>query len=81
MISYPAGLADMDYRPFTLATVAGAGIWCFLVLLVGRAAGEHWSDLFERFHTPALVLGVLIVLALVAYVALEHAMKRRFAEG
>jgi membrane protein DedA with SNARE-associated domain len=81
VVSYPAGLARMNYRPFALATIAGAAIWCLLALFVGRAAGEHWTELFERIHTPALVFGVLIVLALVAYVVLEHAMKRRFARS
>jgi membrane protein DedA with SNARE-associated domain len=80
VISYPAGLAGMPYRPFALATVAGCAIWNVLVLLVGRAAGEHWTELFERFHTPVLLVGVVVILAAVAYLALEHLLKKRLAE-
>jgi membrane protein DedA with SNARE-associated domain len=81
VISYPAGLAAMRYRPFITATVLGAGLYNLVVLLVGRAAGPHWVDLFERFHTPALVLGIVVILLVAAYVAFEHAVKKRFAQG
>ena len=81
VISYPAGLAAMRYRPFITATVLGAGLYNLVVLLVGRAAGPHWVDLFERFHTPALLLGIVVILLVAAYVAFEHAVKKRFAQG
>lgn len=80
VVSYPAGLAGMRYRPFLLATAAGCAIWNALVLLVGRAAGEHWTDLFERYHTPVLLAGALVILAGIAYLALEHSLKKRFVE-
>jgi membrane protein DedA with SNARE-associated domain len=80
VVSYPAGLAGMRYRPFLLATAAGCAIWNLLVLLVGRAAGEHWTELFERFHTPVLLVGAAVIVAGVAYLALEHTLKKRFAE-
>jgi membrane protein DedA with SNARE-associated domain len=79
VISYPAGLARMPYRPFALATVAGCALWNMMILLLGRAAGEHWRDLFERFHTPFLLVAVAVVLAAAAYLALEHAVKKRYA--
>lgn len=80
VMSYPAGLAAMPYRSFILATLAGCTIWNVLVLLVGRAAGQHWTELFERYHTPLLVAGVLLLIAAVAYLALEHNLKKRLAE-
>lgn len=81
VISYPAGLAAMRYRRFAVATVLGCAVYSFLVLLVGRAAGEHWTDLFERFHTPLLVVGVAVLLAGVGYLLLEHALKKRLASN
>lgn len=80
VMSYPAGLAAMPYRSFVLATLAGCTIWNVLVLLVGRAAGQHWTELFERYHTPLLVAGVLVLTAAVAYLVLEHNLKKRLAE-
>ena len=81
VISYPAGLAAMRYRPFIIATVVGAGLYNLVILLIGRAAGPHWVDLFERFHTPALLLGIVVILLVAAYVAFEHAVKKRFAQS
>jgi membrane protein DedA with SNARE-associated domain len=80
VMSYPAGLAAMPYRPFVLATLAGCTIWNLLVLLVGRAAGQHWTELFVRYHTPVLLLGVAIILAGIAYLVLEHRLKKRLVE-
>jgi membrane protein DedA with SNARE-associated domain len=81
VISYPAGLAAMRYRPFIVATIVGAGLYNLVILLIGRAAGPHWIDLFERFHTPALLLGIVVILLVAAYVAFEHAVKKRFAQS
>ena len=78
IVSYPAGLAAMPYRPFVLATAAGCAIWNLLVLLAGRAAGEHWTDLFERYHTPLLVAGGAAVVAATMYVVLERSPRGRF---
>jgi membrane protein DedA with SNARE-associated domain len=76
VISYPAGLAAMRYRPFAVATVLGCAIYSLLVLLVGRAAGEHWTDLFQRFHTLLLVVGLGVLVVGVGYLGLEHTLKR-----
>ncbi len=81
VISYPAGLAAMQYRPFAISTVLGAGIWCLLVLVVGQIAGTHWADLFARVHAPALVIGIAIIVILVAYLVFEHALRRRIAKS
>lgn len=81
VISYPAGLAAMRYRPFALATVLGCAVYSLLVLMVGRTAGEHWTDLFQRFHTPLLVVGVAVLVVGVGYLALEHALKKRLASN
>jgi membrane protein DedA with SNARE-associated domain len=79
VMSYPAGLAAMPYRSFLLATLAGCTIWNIVVLLVGRAAGQHWTELFERYHTPLLAAGALVVVAAIAYLALEHTLEKRLA--
>lgn len=79
VVSYPAGLAAMPYRPFATATVIGCAIWNLVILLLGRAAGEHWRDLFERFHTPVLLIAAALILGAAAYLVVEHAVKKRFA--
>ena len=81
MVSYPAGLTAMPYRPFLLATAVGCAIWNLVVLLAGQAAGEHWTELFQRFRAPLLLVGVVIILAAVAYLALEHSLEKRFNQA
>jgi membrane protein DedA with SNARE-associated domain len=80
VVSYPAGLTAMPYRPFLLATAVGCAIWNLVVLLAGRAAGEHWTELFQRFRTPVLLVGVVVILAAVAYLALEQTLENRFTQ-
>jgi membrane protein DedA with SNARE-associated domain len=81
VVSYPAGLADMSYRPFALATLAGCAIWNLAMLLLGRAAGDHWSDLFRHYHTPALIVGVAVIVAVIGYLVFEHQLKTRLERG
>jgi membrane protein DedA with SNARE-associated domain len=81
VISYPAGLAGMRYRPFAVSTLIGAGIWCMFVLIVGQVAGAHWADLFNRVHAPALVIGLVIVVVLLAYLVFEQLLRRRIARS
>ena len=81
VVSYAAGLAAMPYRPFILATAAGCAIWNLLVLMVGRAAGDHWTDLFQRFHTPVLLVGVLAIVAVIAFLVSAHALKKRLTRS
>lgn len=40
-ISFPAGLARMDLKKFTLYTLAGGGLWTFILLLVGYLIGNN----------------------------------------
>jgi membrane protein DedA with SNARE-associated domain len=79
VISYPAGLAAMPYRPFLLTTALGCAVYNGLILLLGRAAGEHWLDLFTRFHTPAIVVGIAILVAGIALLFVEHTVRKRLA--
>jgi membrane protein DedA with SNARE-associated domain len=78
-ISYPAGLADMAYRPFIAATAVGAAAWCMGLILLGIAAGPHWSEWFQLTNGPLLMLGALVILAVAGYfIAVQvQGMRRR----
>jgi membrane protein DedA with SNARE-associated domain len=79
VLSYPAGLTGMPYRPFVIATALGCAIWNLLVLLVGVAAGEHWIELFQRFRTPVLLAGAAVLVAGIVFLVLEHTIRKRLA--
>jgi membrane protein DedA with SNARE-associated domain len=81
-ISYPAGLADMSFRPFIAATAAGAAVWCLGLILVGNAAGPHWAVFFHLTNGPLLAAGTLVILAVavfLVYQQLTHSRRRGVA--
>jgi membrane protein DedA with SNARE-associated domain len=79
VISYPAGLAAMPYRPFLLTTALGCALYNGLILLLGRAAGQHWLELFTRFHTPAIAVGIAVLVAAIGLLFVEHTIRKRLA--
>jgi membrane protein DedA with SNARE-associated domain len=79
VISYVAGLADMSYRPFAIATVLGAATWNLTMLLLGRAVGEHWLQLFKHADRLLVGTGGVVIAAVVGYLVVEHLVKRRWA--
>ncbi|HEX4212016.1 MAG TPA: DedA family protein [Candidatus Dormibacteraeota bacterium] len=78
VISYPAGLADMSYGPFVVATVIGAAIYNLAILLLGRAVGANWTTLFNRAHSGLDVVGVVVIVLVVGYLVLHHLIQRRY---
>ncbi|MGH7883335.1 MAG: DedA family protein [Candidatus Dormibacteraceae bacterium] len=78
VISYPAGLLNMRYRPFLGATVVGCAIWNLLMLLIGQAVGARWRTLFEQTHNGLLLLGGLVIVALIGYLIVDQLIKRRW---
>jgi membrane protein DedA with SNARE-associated domain len=78
VISYPAGLADMSYGPFALATVVGAALYNLAILLLGRAVGANWTALFNRAHSDLDLVGVLVIVVVIAYLVLHHLIQRRY---
>lgn len=81
VVSYPAGLADMRYGPFAVATVIGAAIYNLAILLLGRAVGANWTTLFSRAHSGLDVVGVAVIVLVVAYLVLHHLIQRRYQQA
>lgn len=48
LISYPAGLVRMNFWKFSLATVAGAGLWCSVLAYLGAKAYQVQPDLISN---------------------------------
>lgn len=61
-ISFPAGIAKMNFWWFCVYTVLGAFPWCVMLTYVGVRLGEHWAKIKE--YTRGLDLLIVIVLAL-----------------
>lgn len=47
LISIPAGVLEMPFRAFSVATVAGAGLWCFILAWFGQEVLGARPDLLD----------------------------------
>jgi membrane protein DedA with SNARE-associated domain len=77
LIGIPTGILRMDFRRYTLATLAGSLLWCTVLAWLGRTVGRHPELLAGSLHRFfALVLGVAGVLAVLYYVFVQRAARR-----
>lgn len=67
-ISFPAGVAKMDLKKFSLYTFAGALPWSVLFVWLGIKLGDHWESIREWFHNFDLAVGLVLVFAILWYV-------------
>jgi membrane protein DedA with SNARE-associated domain len=64
-ISFPAGLAKMNFFKFLFYTGLGASIWVIILAFVGRAVGNNIDLVKEHLHKITLVsIPIMIALAL-----------------
>lgn len=78
LISIPAGLVKMNFTAFSLATIIGSAIWCWVLAWFGDKVGSEHPDIMNS--PEDLVHAVkdeshLVVLAIVMLAALYALMK------
>ncbi|MCS7232578.1 MAG: DedA family protein [Synergistetes bacterium] len=64
-ISLPAGVAKMKALPFTVYTLLGAGVWVFVLALIGYYAGDNKELILKysnEFGMGAAIGGVLLII-------------------
>lgn len=77
LISIPAGIFRMSVVPFSVATIVGAALWCFILAWFGR---EVIGNSPELLRSPELLVSVMkakviwIVGGVVAFAALYAVM-------
>jgi len=67
-ISFPAGIAKMDFKKFSLYTLLGALPWTALFAWLGVKMGTNWELIREKLHNFDLMIGVVVVLCLAWYI-------------
>jgi membrane protein DedA with SNARE-associated domain len=74
-ISFPAGVARMNFTRFVIYTFSGSFPWCLGLAYIGMKLGENWDTLGVYFHRFDIVIGILIALGVLYYV--WHHLKGR----
>jgi membrane protein DedA with SNARE-associated domain len=70
LIGIPAGILRIDFRWYSLATLAGSLTWCAVLAGLGVEVGRNRELLLGSLHRfSLLVLGVAAVLAALYYLA------------
>ena len=63
-ISFPAGLSRIGYVRFTLATLAGAIPWNFVLAYAGLQLGNHYQKVAAIMSPFVIPIAILVVLLL-----------------
>ena len=74
-ISFPAGVARMNFSRFLIYTFIGSFPWCLGLAYVGMKLGENWDTLGVYFHRFDIVIGIVMALGVLYYV--WHHLKGR----
>jgi len=67
-ISFPAGIAKMNFPKFCAYTFLGSFPWTLGLDYLGVRLGERWESLKTYFHKFDTLIGVIIILAIVWYI-------------
>ena len=73
-ISFPAGLWKMDLRKFCLYTSIGAGIWMFVLMMIGYFIGGN-EEMVKHF-TPYATIAVLGLVGLGIWLYIRNHKKK-----
>ncbi len=63
-ISLPAGIAEMDFKKFTIYTLLGCIPWVILLAYIGVLLGENWEIIRSYFH----ILDIFVAIGIVAVI-------------
>ena len=68
-ISFPAGLAKMNLKLFSLFTIIGGGVWLVMLVLLGYFLGDNEAVIgpFLKKMQWFILGGVLLILILYKY--------------
>jgi len=68
LISIPAGLARMNLVVFAIFTALGAGIWAFILVMLGYTIGEN-QELIHSYLKQITIVTIIILILLASWYA------------
>ncbi|HOZ36783.1 MAG TPA: DedA family protein [bacterium] len=75
-ISFPAGVAKMDIKKFSLFTLFGALPWSFLFTWLGVKMGDNWELIKAKLHNFDLAIAVLVVAGVILFIIKQYRKRR-----
>lgn len=77
LIGIPAGIVRLDFRWYSLATLAGSLLWCSVLAWLGVAVGRNRELLIGSLHRfTLLVMAIAIALAALYYFFVQRPSRR-----
>lgn len=76
LISIPAGMAKMSWVKFLPLTISGTFIWNFVLVHLGRFAGEAWESIVSYINIYSRIVLVILILVVLFFVIIF--VKKRF---
>lgn len=74
VISFPAGLAHMDLKKFSLYTTLGGSLWMLTLLMIGYMIGDNKA--MVKHYVPLITYAALaIVITMVSVYIIKHRRK------
>ncbi|MDI6724248.1 MAG: DedA family protein [Methanobacterium sp.] len=70
-ISLPAGIAEMNFKKFTVYTILGCIPWVAFLGYIGLMFGPHWETIRSYFHILDIFIGMGIV-AVIIYIIYHY---------
>ncbi len=84
LISIPAGLAKVNFLSFSIVTITGSAIWCWVLALFGDKVGREHPDILSspealidavKAESHLIVAGVLLLAVL--YAIMKYMTRKR----
>lgn len=75
-ISFPAGVAKMDFKKFCLYTFAGSVPWTYVLTWAGVIMGRNWEQMEHYFRKFDLFI-LIILLTLIVWWVKRHLYLRK----
>jgi len=76
LIGIPAGVVRLDFRHYSIYTLAGSGVWCSVLAWVGLKAGEDEALMRGDLQRVTLwVVGACVILGAIYYFFVHRQMK------
>lgn len=76
-ISFPAGIAKMNFKMFSFFTFLGALPWCVLFTWLGVKMGNNWEIIQKTLHNFDLLMLILVIVAVVWYIWRHLKIRRK----